>query len=140
RNRGFYVLKSRGMAHSNQVREFVITSRGIELLDIFVGPEGVLIGSARLAHQERERAAAFARAQDVGRRRQEIASRQRALEAQITALRGELAADEAEILRLLAAEQEQHELATRQRHELTSSRQGKPAPSPAGEPSAGKGT
>ncbi len=130
RNRGLYVLKSRGMAHSNQVREFNITSRGIELLDICVGPEGVLTGSARLAHQERERAAAAVRAQEAERRRRELVSRQRAVEAQIAALRGEYAAHEEEVERLLAEAQEQHDLADRQRSELTRSRQGRAVPAP----------
>ncbi|HEX2222957.1 MAG TPA: circadian clock protein KaiC, partial [Thermoanaerobaculia bacterium] len=57
RNRGLYVLKSRGMAHSNQVREFLLTSRGIELADVYIGPEGVLTGSARLAEDARRKAA-----------------------------------------------------------------------------------
>jgi len=52
RNRGLYVLKSRGMAHSNRIREFVISTRGLELVDVCVGPEGVLTGSARVVHQE----------------------------------------------------------------------------------------
>ena len=61
RNRGMYVLKSRGMAHSNQIREFLLTDRGIELRDVYVGPEGVLTGSMRLAQEARERAAAIDR-------------------------------------------------------------------------------
>ncbi len=62
RNRGLYVIKSRGMAHSNQVREFSITSRGLALQDVYVGPEGVLTGSLRAAQEAREKAAALARA------------------------------------------------------------------------------
>src|SRR6185312_2055162 len=57
RNRGLYLLKARGIAHSNQVREFVLTSQGIELLDAYVGSEGVLMGSARSSQLARERAA-----------------------------------------------------------------------------------
>jgi circadian clock protein KaiC len=55
RNRGLYVIKSRGMAHSNQVREFVITSKGVSLLDVYVGSGGVLTGSARANQEARER-------------------------------------------------------------------------------------
>ena len=62
RNRGLYVLKSRGMAHSNQIREFLLTARGVELKDVYVGPEGVLTGSMRLAQEAREQAAAHDRA------------------------------------------------------------------------------
>jgi len=51
RNRGLYILKSRGMAHSNQIREFLLTDHGVELCDVYVGPEGVLTGSARLAQE-----------------------------------------------------------------------------------------
>ena len=58
RNRVLYVLKSRGMAHSNQVREFMMGSYGIRLLEVRIGPEGVLTGSARIAHEAHERNAA----------------------------------------------------------------------------------
>src|SRR6185295_13019093 len=54
RNRGLYVLKSRGMSHSNQIREFVLTSNGIELLDVYAGTAGILTGSARLAQRAAE--------------------------------------------------------------------------------------
>ena len=60
RNRGLYVLKSRGMAHSNQIREFLLTADGVELRDVYVGPEGVLTGSMRLAQEAREQAAELA--------------------------------------------------------------------------------
>jgi circadian clock protein KaiC len=92
RNRGMYVLKSRGMAHSNQIREFLLTDRGIELRDVYVGPEGVLTGSMRLAQEARERAAALARKREEERKRREFERRRSAIEAQIAALRGELEA------------------------------------------------
>ncbi len=57
RNRGLYILKSRGMAHSNQIREFLLTDHGVELRDVYVGPSGVLTGSARLAQEAQEQAA-----------------------------------------------------------------------------------
>src|SRR6185437_15441957 len=55
-NRTLYVRKSRGMAHSNQIREFLLTSHGIELADVYVGPQGVLTGSARQAQEAKEEA------------------------------------------------------------------------------------
>ena len=58
RNRALYVLKSRGMDHSNQIREFLLTDHGLRLLDVYLGPEGVLTGSARLSQEGREKAAA----------------------------------------------------------------------------------
>jgi circadian clock protein KaiC len=96
RNRGLYVLKSRGMQHSNQIREFLITPEGIDLKDVYVGPEGVLTGSMRVAQEEREKTAALARAQDSERKQRELEARRTALEAQITMLRAEFQAVENE--------------------------------------------
>lgn len=100
RNRGLYVLKSRGMKHSNQIREFLITAEGIRLEDVYAGPEGVLTGSMRAAQEDRERAAALARAQETERKQRDLARRRAALEAQIAALRAEFqeVEDEAKIL------------------------------------------
>lgn len=119
RNRGIYVLKSRGMAHSNQIREFLLTDHGIELQDVYIGPEGVLTGSMRLAQEARERAAALARKQEEERKRREFERRRSAIEAQIAALRGELEAigEETEEFRL---SEEQHE---RDRASMARSRQ-----------------
>jgi circadian clock protein KaiC len=95
RNRGLYVLKSRGMAHSNQVREFTMSERGIELTDVYVGPAGVLTGAARHTQEARERAEGMAREQEKARRRRDAERRRVVLEAQIAALQAELhAADE----------------------------------------------
>ena len=99
RNRGLYVLKSRGMKHSNQIREFLITPQGIRLEDVYVGPEGVLTGSMRMAQEAREKATALARAQEVDVKRRELDRRRAALESQIAALRAEFdAAEEAAAL------------------------------------------
>jgi circadian clock protein KaiC len=105
RNRGMYVLKSRGMAHSNQIREFLLTDHGVELKDVYVGPEGVLTGSMRLAQEAREQAAALARQQEVERRRRDLGRKRKALEAQMAALRGQLEAEEEELKLLIAQEQ-----------------------------------
>jgi len=72
RNRGLYVLKSRGMAHSNQIREFLLTNQGVELRDVYVGPGGVLTGSVRLAQEAQEQAAQTARQRDTERRQPEL--------------------------------------------------------------------
>jgi circadian clock protein KaiC len=96
RNRGLYVLKSRGMQHSNQIREFLITPDGIGLQDVYIGPEGVLTGSMRAAQEAREKATDLARAQELGRKQRELDARRAALEAQIAALRAEFSAVDAE--------------------------------------------
>jgi len=96
RNRALYVLKSRGMAHSNQLREFLLTPQGVDLLDVYVGPEGVLTGSSRLSQEAREQAAALARRQEAERRDRDRTRKREALEARIAALRKEFEVDEAE--------------------------------------------
>jgi circadian clock protein KaiC len=100
RNRGMYVLKSRGMAHSNQIREFLITPRGIDLQDVYVGPEGVLTGSMRAAQEAREKAQALERRQEEARRQREVEAKRAALEAQIAALQAQVKglADEGQLL------------------------------------------
>src|SRR5688572_5312625 len=96
RNRGLYVLKSRGMKHSNQIREFIITPEGIQLEDVYVGPEGVLTGSMRAAQEAREAAAARERREETTRRQRALEQKRATLEAQIAALRAEFAATEEE--------------------------------------------
>jgi circadian clock protein KaiC len=108
RNRGLYVIKSRGMKHSNQIREFVITSAGIDLLDVYVGPDGVLTGSLRASQEARERATALAREQEQTRRQRELAHRRAVLQAQIQALQQESMTLEQEI----GAQEREYELAS----------------------------
>lgn len=91
RSRGLYILKSRGMPHSNQVREFVLSSNGVALLDVALGPEGaILLGSARTQEEQRILADARTREQEQARQRAAIERRRKVLEAQIAALRSEL--------------------------------------------------
>ncbi|HMF39627.1 MAG TPA: circadian clock protein KaiC [Polyangia bacterium] len=106
RNRGLYVLKSRGMAHSNQIREFLLTSRGIDLLDVYVGEQGVLTGSMRISQEARERVAEEDRVRDADSKRRASDRRRRALEAQIAVLRAELEGEEDGGRRAVAGERD----------------------------------
>ena len=81
-NRLLYVLKSRGMAHSNQLREFVLTDQGIELVDVYIGSGQILTGSARLVQSAKDRAQAVCELQDIERLRRELEQEQQALKAQ----------------------------------------------------------
>jgi circadian clock protein KaiC len=123
RNRGLYVLKARGMAHSNQVREFVLTDHGIELEDVYIGPEGVLTGSMRQAQQARERAADLARRQERKRRQRELELKRRALDAQIAAQRAQFEAEQDETRQLDAHEQIASDRLREGREKLASTRQ-----------------
>lgn len=90
RNRGLYIMKSRGMKHSNQVREFIITDNGLNLVDVFVGSEGALLtGSAREAEQLNEVTGAELRNYALSRKDREIGRKRKVLEAQITSLQEE---------------------------------------------------
>jgi circadian clock protein KaiC len=99
RNRALYVLKARGMAHSNQIREFLLTDNGAQLLEVYAGPAGVLTGSARLAQEAQERAEALQRSQEVERKQLELKRKHQQLEAQIAALHAEFDAEERELQR-----------------------------------------
>lgn len=108
RNRCVYVLKSRGMAHSNQVREFLLTSEGIKLLPAYIGGAGagVLTGSSRLAQEARDKAEEIARDIQKAQRRQDLDRKRSVLQAQINALQAELAADENQIQQEIRQENE----------------------------------
>jgi circadian clock protein KaiC len=129
RNRGVYVLKSRGMPHSNQIREFVLTERGIELKDVYVGPEGVLTGSMRLAQEARERASAASRQQEIERRQRDLDRKRQALEAQIAAQRGQFEAEQEELKLLIAQEQAAADL-VRQNSDVMATSRKADAPAP----------
>jgi circadian clock protein KaiC len=100
RNRCLYVLKSRGMAHSNQIREFVLSRTGVRLLPAYVGSGTVYTGSARLAQEAREKAESLRERQQLEEKRKEFSVKRNVLESQIAALRSELSSGEAEFARL----------------------------------------
>ena len=115
RNRALYVLKSRGMAHSNQIREFLLSERGVDLLDVYVGPGGVVTGSARLAQQAREDAAQILRDQEIEQKQYDLERKRQALEARITALRAEFESEQAEVIRAIRQDQAREEQLTQDR-------------------------
>ncbi len=123
RNRVLHLLKSRGMSHSNQVREFLITGRGIDIVDVYTGPEGVLTGSARLAQEARERAAAELREHEILQKQWQLDRRRQAVEAQIAALRADLAAEEAEMQRGISESRGREAQLAKDRTEMGRSRQ-----------------
>jgi circadian clock protein KaiC len=111
RNRTIFVLKARGMHHSNQVREFVMTSRGIDLLDVPVGTGGVLTGSARLAREEMERRTTEEMGQAHERKLRELTGKQQEIEAKISMLRAEAESHAAEYA-FVVAQAESRSMAT----------------------------
>ena len=122
RNRGLYIIKSRGMAHSNQIRECLLTDRGVELCEVYIGAGGVLTGSARLAQEAQELASKLTRKQEIDRRQIELESKRRALDAQIAALRAEFEVREAEAMKIIAQEEAQATQLVQERVEMGLSR------------------
>src|SRR5271169_3591286 len=105
RNRALYVLKSRGMEHSNQIREFVLTNDGLRMLDVYLGAEGVLTGSARVSQEMREKAVVTFRRQEQETRRRELERKRRIFEARMVMLRAEFEVEE-EIIQQTISESE----------------------------------
>jgi len=136
RNRGLYVLKSRGMPHSNQIREFLLTDHGIDLLEVYTGGEGVLTGSLRLAQEKKEKAAALSRKQEFERKQREMERKRKALEAQITSLNLEFEAVEEEF-KNIAREEVARENMLEQDREAMGLRRGADSP-PASRPDSNR--
>ncbi|MFD1468878.1 circadian clock protein KaiC [Hymenobacter caeli] len=129
RNRGLSILKSRGMAHSNQVREFVVTARGVELLDVVIGPLGIVTGAGRLSQRLQEQAVARAAQFEVDRNDRELERKRRVLEATINNLRTEFESVEEELRRVNDQAQARQQAQDRDRGTLAAGR-------PSGGPSA----
>lgn len=123
RNRVLYVIKSRGMAHSNQVREFVISNNGVDLVDAYIGPSGVLTGASRVAQAAREKAEALTSQQEAAQRKRELIGKRATLEQQIAALRSNYETEEADLRRLDEQAGTQTRLLSAERTELARLRQ-----------------
>ncbi len=118
RNRGIYVLKSRGMAHSNQIREFLITNDGIQLKDVYVGPRGVLAGTARVNQEADDTADAIARRQRVEKMRRDLKRKKDALENRIKELSDLFEAEKEEIEQTIAEAEGRERLLENERDTL----------------------
>jgi circadian clock protein KaiC len=99
RNRGIYVLKARGIAHSNQIREFRLTSKGIDIIDVYNGPAGVLTGTARIAQEATEKAEALIRKQEYERLQAEVERKRKILASRVSVLTARFHAEKADLLR-----------------------------------------
>lgn len=115
RNRGIFIVKARGMGHSNQVREFVITTNGIELLDVELGPQGILTGSARKSHLFKKTMSDIKLQNEISRKDREIERKRKVLQANIEALRNEFESAEEELSILKATEELQEKLSSKKK-------------------------
>ena len=122
RNRALSIIKSRGMAHSNQLREFVLSGGGIDLLDVYRGSEGVLFGSARAAQESREKAAQVARKGEIDRMRRDLERRRKIMEAEVAAIRDRFAREEEEAGLLIDRDTTREESMAHEREEMAALR------------------
>ena len=122
RNRGMYVLKSRGMANSNQIREFMLTDHGVELREAYIGSKGVLTGSARIAQEAKESAELLIRKKDIERKKREIEQKRNTLNAQVSALHFKFESEESEAIKMIEIEQDQIKRLNQDKLEMAESR------------------
>lgn len=125
RNRGLYILKSRGMKNSNQVREFIITDEGIEIVDVALGPAGVLIGSARKLYQLEKVTGQALQQNALKRKNKEIESKKLMLENKIASLTSEFELAKDELNRAYVEDQLRREVAEKNRTQMVRMRQNK---------------
>ena len=124
RSRAMYVLKSRGMAHSKQIREFMLTDHGVQLRDVYVGPAGVLTGTARANQEAAEKAEELVLKQQMELGEQELVTKRQVLESKIAAMRAEFALQEIASLKVTEQQRALKTLATGQRAQMGVSRGG----------------
>lgn len=122
RNRIMYVLKSRGMAHSNQLREFLLTKDGVDLRPAYIGPGGVLTGSARVAQEAREAEEESSTRRETEQRQSALTRKLRASEAEILALEAEREAAERELKAVIAENDKRRTAILEQRADMARSR------------------
>ncbi len=125
RNRGLYILKSRGMDHSNQIQEFLITNRGLDLVDIYTGSGEALTGSARAAQEAQEKALEMERRHEVDRIRRDQERKRNVLEAKIAALRAEFDAESEELDFLGKEEKKRQKIVAEEQSKMKTLRKGK---------------
>jgi circadian clock protein KaiC len=122
RNRALYILKSRGMSHSNQIREFLLSDKGIDLIKPYLGPEGVLTGSARLTQEAKELAENILLEQDIKRQENLLLRKRKAYEARLLAMQKEFELDQEEMDKLIVTERLKKEYIAKNRKAMAVSR------------------
>jgi len=122
RNRGIYILKARGVAHSNQIREFLLTNHGVELREVYLGEAGMLTGSARVTQEAKDASAALSGRQESERKQLLLQRKRKVLDSQIAALQLELETEEQESQQIIAQEKLKLAKWERDRGEMANSR------------------
>jgi circadian clock protein KaiC len=119
RSRGITILKSRGMSHSNQISEFTITRKGIELVRPYIGPSGVFMGSAKIAQEAKDNAIMLDTQRAIDHARAMLDEKHKELDAKILALKAQYKADENELEKTLEQKEQDLEIMLKDREILS---------------------
>ena len=130
RNRTLYILKSRGMPHSNQIREFCLSNKGILLHDVYVGAGGVLTGSARISQEIKDKADSLANSREIERKQREMKRKKMVFEARNAALRARFEAENDELEQLIAEDKQRQQDLVEETENLARKRQADSLPQP----------
>ena len=122
RNRVLYILKSRGMNHSKQLREYQLTQNGMHFIEAYVGPAGVLTGTARLAQEAKERESDLLRQQSTEKLRRELIRKREASERRIAELQADLSREEEEVETIIRQEEKREAMLGMSRSEMAAVR------------------
>jgi circadian clock protein KaiC len=128
RNRGIYILKARGIAHSNQIREFLLTDHGAELRDVYLGEAGLLTGSARVTQEAKDASATLLARLEIERKQLLLERKRQALEAQIAGLQLDIETEAQESRQLIAQEELKIKQSEESRSDMARSRAARTAP------------
>ena len=113
------MIKSRGMEHSNQIREYLVTDNGMEIQDVYLGPSGgLLMGSSRAAQEAKEKVEAVTQSKNVVRRKRELESKLKSLDARITTLSSEFETEQEELNKLASEDALRIEMLAKDRNEM----------------------
>lgn len=118
RNRTIDIIKSRGMFHSNQMREFTLSDDGIKIEDIYLGPEGMLTGSAKVSQIALEEAQKLSREQEIGQKQREIERKRKLMEIQIAEIKSNFEGDLEELKKIIEQEKLREEILKKDRAEM----------------------
>jgi circadian clock protein KaiC len=130
RNRGLYVLKSRGMAHSNQIREFLLSSEGVSLVPVYIGPDGVLTGSMRAAAEAVEAGVALGAEEESSRVSEAMDLRRKAVEQRVASIWADFEAEESLTVRQITETKNREDALRAARMEQARQRTVKPEDGP----------
>ncbi len=118
RNRALHIAKSRGMDHSNQIREFKLTDKGVQLVDVYLGPNNVLTGSARTAKEAQDKAEALDRGQEVERKRSEMERSRKMFHAEMAMLQARFESEQENLQKAIDKEEALEAVLERDRNDL----------------------